>query len=96
MKEVNGINVQNFIEFVRHQSNIEVFHCEENNFNEFTREMCDAVAKYCGHQIRSFSGRIFANHERKDLYDFGSGFKNVEEVCFCQHTFYAVVTCFMH
>lgn len=80
--DVKDINVQNFIEFLCQRPNLEVIHHGANTFNELTADVCDAMAKYCGHQIREYYGAMPPNQEPSthNSYKFLSSLKNLKIV----------------
>lgn len=62
LKRVNGINVQNFIEFLHQRPNLEVFHHDENVFKGSTQFICETMSEYSGNQILIYSGEMFRIH----------------------------------
>lgn len=85
--DVNDINAQNFIEFLCQRPNLEIFHHDADTFNEFTPEICDAMAKYCGNQIREYYGAMPPNQEisAQHSYTFLSSLKQLKTVGLTTH-----------
>lgn len=54
---VRGINAQNFIEFLHQEPCLKAFYHREFTFGDSTKDVCDAVAKYCGNKIQNYSGK---------------------------------------
>lgn len=84
---VRGINIQNFIEFLRHRPNIEVFHHNRYTFGNSIHDVCKAMAKYCGNQIQEYSGGFCSLPEGGNaeapahkLYYFLVEFKNMKRL----------------
>lgn len=90
LHEVSGINVYNFIEFLRLGPNIRIFHHSGDTFKGSMHGIGEAMAKYCGNNIQDYSGEmpfIRGNDwvPAHNSYDFLSGFKNLKEVRLITH-----------
>lgn len=87
LNEVDNIVVENFIEFLRQRPNLKVFHHDKDTFEDRTKEMCDAMAKYCGNTIQDYSGEICCDEEaaRINIYSFISELKNVKKMLLMTH-----------
>lgn len=86
------IIVPNFIEFLRHRPNIEVFHHNRNVFNDSAQDECKAMTEYCGKQIQDHSGEMLSIRNDDDdheacMYDFVSGFSDLKKGCLTSHKF---------
>lgn len=82
LNKVNGINVQSFVELCRrHRPKIETF--KQYNLHNFSGgsidDMCDAIAKYCGNEIREYHGMIYPMGQMLplNLYGFLAKFTNI-------------------
>lgn len=82
LNKVHGINVPNFIELFRLGPKIEIFkHYNLHNFPDGSiHDVCAAMAKYCGNDIREYHGMIYPKEPMLplNLYGFLSGFRNVK------------------
>lgn len=90
LKEVHGIMVPNFIQLLRHQPPINVFHHDRYSFNGYVQDISEAMAEYCGDHIQDYSGEMPYRREigrapSRYLYQFISRLKNVKRVCFTSH-----------
>lgn len=79
LENIRGINADNFIEFLRQEPKIKVFHHEKSTFEGFVPEISEALATHCGKYIQDYSGVMPANQE--NMYYFLSEFKTVKKVC---------------
>lgn len=91
LHEVNGINVNNFIEFLRLRPNIKIFHHSGDSFKGSMQHICEAMAKYCGNHIQNYYGEMaYIPNVRQPpaqniSYGFLSKFKNLMEVRLVTH-----------
>lgn len=81
LDSVRGINLQNFIEFIRHRPNLKVFGHDYDTL----LDIGEAMAKYCGNQIQEYSTDMFRNRLTgrllpQNFYHFVSGFKIVKRL----------------
>lgn len=84
LKAVSGINIENFLQFLRQRPNLKVFHHDNVTFGDSTQIICKAMGEYCG-EIREYFSKMFFGYELRaspivDWCDFISGFKNVRKV----------------
>lgn len=75
---VKGFNEQHFIELLRHGTKLELFHQDFTLFNPFG-DVRDALAKYCGHQIRSLVDNCLMRRAN-ECYNFLSELQKLNEV----------------
>lgn len=75
---VKGFNEQNFIQLLHQGTRLEYFHQVFTLFNPFS-EVRDAIAKYCGQQIRTLVDNCLIKRPN-DCYNFLSKFKKLNEV----------------
>lgn len=86
LRDVRGINAQNFIELLRQRPNIQIFHHDKYSFNGSILDISEAMAEYCGNQIEEYNGEMPKRLESgraptRYLYPFISQFKNVKRIC---------------
>lgn len=84
--DVRGINSQNFIEFLDHRPNLEVFHHAIDNFGSSIQNILEAMAIYCGNSIRHYSLK-FVGIRYEDKY-YSRMRSNRKEVKLLPHNFY--------
>lgn len=78
---VNGLNIQNFIDFLRRRPKLEYFY-QKKTFRDSLQIVGEAMAEYCGEHIRVYRDLEYdlPNRRPTHFYQFLSGFKNVNEV----------------
>lgn len=79
LENIHGINADSFIEFLRQEPKIKVFHHEKSTFDGSIPEISDALATHCGKYIQDYSGVMPAN--QRNMYNFLSEFKAMRIVC---------------
>lgn len=78
VSDVHGINAQNFIELLHQEPCLKTFcHCD-STFGDSTKDVCDAVARYCGNKIQNYSGT--ESDDQRNSFSFISGLTNVKKV----------------
>lgn len=80
LKSVRGINKRNFIDFLHHRPNLEVFHHDKHTFEDSTQDILNAMAEYCGDRIQEYSDVISRERRVQNPYNFISKLKNVKKV----------------
>lgn len=79
---VIGINVKNFIEFIRRRPKLERFF-QHYTFNESMQEIGEAMTKYCGNQIQVFFDENDSEEAMNpNFYKFLSEMNNLKKVGF--------------
>lgn len=78
---VKGINIPNFIEFIRRQSKLQRFY-QCNSLYCSTQEVYETMAMYCGQQIEVLHDRNNSMEINENSYKFLSGLNNLKEVGF--------------
>lgn len=89
---VEGINVKNFIGFLRQRPKLQVFHYDSKTFGNSTQVVCEALAQFCGEKIRDFCGPLRPIPEdiiapARNVYDFMSQLTNIKTLCLATHQF---------
>lgn len=77
---VRGFRYKNFIDLLSQRSQLETFY-QMGTVETIMHSIGEAMAKYCGNQIRAFQDlHRYDGTRPPDFYDFLSELKNVEEV----------------
>lgn len=90
LKEVHGINVPNFIDFLRHRPKLERF-ASEKTFEDSNQDVYEVIAQFCGDQIQICCIHNDMFYEEipqafpANFHNFISGFKNVKRLSLAPH-----------
>lgn len=78
---IKGLNVHNFIDFLRQRPKLKYFY-QSNTFRDSMKIVGEAMAEYCGESLRVYRDLEYelADIKTKDSHQYLSGFKNLNEV----------------
>lgn len=84
LDSVNGINTEEFIEFLRKKPELKIFH-HSAVFEKLTKNICTIMAEYCGKHIEAYGGHIPLEETPQNFYTFLPKLINLKNVSLETH-----------